>query len=120
LAVDGNSTEEPSSLHFVDVVTETDEESAEGTRWTGVLPDGGGTAVPGLGGPDQWSEIFVHHGGTTEHYLSVFPIPDDEVDNFDDALAEGRVVVLYPDPGADAPKVAAAFKAAGLQNVRSY
>jgi hypothetical protein len=123
LAVDGSDhTEEPSSLHFIDVVTEVDDDgyADEMTRGTGVLPDGGGMAVPGIGGPDQWSDIFVHHGGTTEHYLSVFPIPDDEVDNFDDALAEGRVVVLYPDPGADAPKVAAAFKAAGLQNVRSY
>jgi len=28
--------------------------------------------------------------------------------------------VLYPDAGADAPKIAAAFKAAGLLNVRSF
>jgi len=34
--------------------------------------------------------------------------------------AEGRAVVLYPDAGADEQKIAAAFKAAGLQNVRSY
>jgi hypothetical protein len=110
------------SLHFVNVVTEvdTDAYADEMTRGTGVLPDSGGTSVPGLGGPDQWSDIFVHHGGTTKHYLSAFPVPEDEVDNFDDAIDEGRSIVLYPDPGADAPKIAAAFKAAGLQNVRSY
>ena len=59
------------SLHFVNVVTEvdTDAYADEMTRGTGVLPDSGGTSVPGLGGPDQWSDIFVHHGGTTKHYL---------------------------------------------------
>jgi hypothetical protein len=121
LASDGSCTESSTLLHFVNVVTDVDSDAYadEMTRGTGVLPDSGGTSVPGLGGPDQWSDIFVH-GGTTKHYLSAFPVPDDEVDNFDDAIDEGRSVVLYPDPGADAPKIAAAFKAAGLQNVRSY
>ena len=122
LASNGACTESSTSLHFVNVVTEVDSDAYadEMTRGTGVLPDSGGTSVPGLGGPDQWSDIFVHHGGTTKHYLSAFPVPEDEVDNFDDAIDDGRSIVLYPDPGADAPKIAAAFKAAGLQNVRSY
>ena len=34
--------------------------------------------------------------------------------------ADGRSVVLYPDPGADAQQIAAAFRAAGLRNVRAY
>ena len=49
-----------------------------------------------------------------------FAIPPDEVDNFDQAVADGRAVVLYPDAGADAQAVVTAFRAAGLRNVRSY
>jgi hypothetical protein len=122
LANDGISTESSSLLHFVNVVTDVDSDAYadEMTRGTGVLPDSGGTSVPGLGGPDRWSDIFVHHGGTTHHYLSAFPVPEDEVDNFDDAIDAGRLVVLYPDPGDDASQIAAAFKAAGLHNVRSF
>ena len=56
----------------------------------------------------------------SKHYLDGFPVPDDEVENFDDAIADGRAVVLYPNAGADEQKIAAAFKAAGLRNVRSY
>ena len=47
-------------------------------------------------------------------------IPDDEVENFNDAIEDGRAVIVYPDAGTDADKVAAAFRAAGLRNVRSY
>jgi hypothetical protein len=121
LACDGPDEQEYSSLSFIDVAIKLDEESADDmTRGTGVLADSGGTSVPGLNDPPAHFDVFEHHGGTTKHYLSAFPVPDDEVDNFDDAIADGRAVVLYPDAGADAPKVVAAFKAAGLHNVRSY
>ncbi len=123
LASDGSANEnDRSPLKFIDVMIDVEDDTLadDMTRNTGVLPDSGGTSVPGLGGPDSWRDVFVHHGGTTKHYLGAFAVPEDEVDNFDDAIAEDRAVVLYPDAGADAPKIAAAFKAAGLQNVRSY
>jgi rhodanese-related sulfurtransferase len=47
-------------------------------------------------------------------------IPEDEIDNFNTAIEDGRAVVVYPNAGADEPAVAAAFKAAGLRNVRAY
>lgn len=109
-----------SSLHFVDVMNvEANAFDDDIMRHTGVLADSGGTSVPGLSAPDARLESFVVPE-TSQHYLAGYAIPDDEVDNFDEAIAEGRAVVLYADAGADAPKVAAAFKAAGLANVRSY
>src|SRR5580704_4423232 len=30
------------------------------------------------------------------HYLGSLPIPGDEAENFDEAIAEGRAVVVYP------------------------
>jgi hypothetical protein len=121
LASDGQNTES-STLQFIDVLTAEEANSLadDMTRGTGILPDSGGTAVPGLSAPDVRFDVFEHHGGTTDHYLSAFPVPDDEVDNYDEAIDDGRAVVIYPDPGDDAPKIAAAFEAAGLLNVRSY
>lgn len=120
---DGDDSE-GSSLSFIEVFTETETViglSDDMTRGTGVLADSGGTTVPGVTGPKTRLDAFSpKEGGSTKHYLDGFPVPNDEVENFDDAIAEGRAVVLYPDAGADAPKIAAAFKAAGLQNVRSY
>jgi len=40
--------------------------------------------------------------------------------NFGQAVADGRAVVIYPNAGAEVQKIAAAFRAAGLRNVRSY
>lgn len=121
-AGDGDDSES-STLDFIEVFSDT--ESITGlsddmTRGTGVLADSGGTAVPGVTGPEARFRAFFPEEGVSKHYLDGFPVPDDEVDNFDDAIADGRAVVLYPDAGADEQKIAAAFKAAGLQNVRSY
>lgn len=121
-ASDGDDSES-STLDFIEVFNET--ESITGlsddmTRGTGVLADSGGTAVPGLTGSEPRFRAFFPEEGETKHYLDGFPVPDDEVENFDDAISEGRAVVLYPDAGADEQKIAAAFRAAGLQNVRAY
>jgi hypothetical protein len=122
LACDGDNAE-GSALHFVDVVRDVESDNLDDdmTEGTGVMQDFG-TGVPGLGSHESHPrlDVFAHHGGTTQHYLAGFPVPDDEVENFDDAVADGRAVVLYPEAGPDEPKVAAAFRAAGLQNVRSY
>jgi hypothetical protein len=121
-AGDGDDLE-TSPLDFIEVFTETESISGlsdDMTRGTGVLADSGGTAVPGLTGSETRLRAFFPEEGASKHYLDGFPVPDDEVENFDDAIADGHAVVLYPDAGADAPKVAAAFKAAGLLNVRSF
>jgi hypothetical protein len=109
-----------SSLRFVSVV-DPEQISPEMTGGTGVIQDFG-TAVPGLSdrGERPGPIYSFEEGDDSKHYLADYPVPDDEVENFDDAITDGRAVVLYPDAGADAPKIAAAFAAAGLHNVRSY
>ena len=109
------------ALEFVDVVEDMEGNSLSDdmTRGMGIMGDSGGTGVPGIGGRQATLDSFSHHGATSR-YFSGFAIPPDEVDNFDQAVAEGRAVVLYPNAGADAQAVATAFRAAGLRNVRSY
>lgn len=114
--------DEPCQLEFVDVIEdmETNSLSDDMTKGVGVW-DETGTDVPGLGGgPGRKVSDFSHHEDPTRRYLAGFDIPSDEVDNFGDAVAEGRSVVLYTESGSQAEAIAAAFKAAGLRNVRAY
>jgi rhodanese-related sulfurtransferase len=110
-------------LEFVDVIADVDMNTRDDelTQGVGVF-DETGTSVPGLtsGGPQATLESFTHHEAACRKYLAGYAIPSDEVENFGDAIAEGRAVVLYRDAGSDAQAVAAAFKAAGLRNVRVY
>lgn len=116
-SVDGDDGD--TQLQFVDVVEESDEEYGDMTRNSGILPDSGGTAVPGIQGSEVPLTSFVSPQ-TSKHYLDGYAIPDDEVDNYDDAIAEGRAVVVYTCDPSQSAAIEAAFKAAGLQHVRSY
>jgi len=119
----GDEEIEETELEFVDVIHELDDESRsdEMTHGTGIMSDSGGTGVPGISGGRQVTlDSFRHRDDPTRLYLAGYAIPDDEVDNFGDAVAEGRAVVIYPEAGADAQQIAAAFRAAGLKNVRAY
>lgn len=109
-----------SPLNFISVVNDMESNSLSDdmTRGLGIIGDSGGTNVPGLPGKASSLESFSS-GPEAPHYLDGYDIPDDEVDNFDEAVADGRAVVLYPAP-ADEQSVADAFKAAGLLNVRAY
>jgi rhodanese-related sulfurtransferase len=109
-----------SALHFMDV-----EEAMQHNSWSddmtkgkGIMGDSGGTSVPGVGGRGPSLGSFSH--GARPTYFGAWAIPEDEVDNFNGAIDEGRAVVLYPDAGGDAAAVAAKLKAAGLRNVRQY
>ncbi|MGA9945023.1 MAG: hypothetical protein WBP75_08285 [Candidatus Cybelea sp.] len=109
-----------SQLEFVDVIEDMESNSLSDDMTQGVgVFDETGTNVPGVGGRQATLESFAEPE-PSKRYFASFAIPDDEVDNFTDAVADGRAVVLYPDAGSDAEKIVAAFRAAGLRNVRAY
>ena len=109
-------------LEFVDVeeAMESNDFSDDMTKGMGIMGDGGGTSVPGLSGRDASLSEFSSRTGAHHAYLKGVGIPEDEVDNFNEAIADGRAVITYSEAGADAGTVATAFKAAGLRNVRTY
>jgi hypothetical protein len=109
-------------LDFVDVIEDMEDNSLSDdmTKGLGIMGDAGGTGVPGLGGRQATRGSFMGSDTPSARYLAGFAIPDDEVGNFDDAINDGRAVVLYVDAGAAADTIAAAFKAAGLRHVRAY
>jgi hypothetical protein len=106
------TTDEPSEDHddsFINFVhTEGDDRQITGD---------GGMRVPGLelgaAGLGYLSHPhFVRHVGT-------LPIPDDEADNYNDAIEAGRSVVAYPADG-DSAQVEAALKSCGLAHVKTF
>lgn len=109
--------QDDSALHFMDVeeAMEHNSFSDDMTKGMGIMGDSGGTDVPGMSGRGPSLGSFSHSARSS--YLGAWPIPDDEVDNFNGAIDEGRSVILYSDADGE---VAAKFKAAGLRNVRAY
>lgn len=112
---------EDGGLEFVDVekAMEDNDFSDDMTKGMGIMGDGGGTSVPGLSAGNSLSD-FQPRSEAHHAYLTGVGIPEDEIDNFNEAIADGRAVIAYPEAGESAGAVATAFKAAGLRNVRSY
>ena len=81
-----------------------------------------GTGVPGL------TDRSAYGVGGTRYFrneslsdrLADFDIPDDEVDNYLDALAAGRSVVAYFARADDIDRVEGVFRAAGLARVKRF
>lgn len=115
---------ESSQLEFVDVIADMESNSLadDMTKRTGVFDDSsGGTDVPGINSPEATLSSFTESDHPSRAYFASFAIPDDEIDNFADAVIEGRAVVLYCDAAdSNARTIASAFIAAGLRNVRTY
>jgi hypothetical protein len=112
--------DDPEGLHFMDVEEAMlhNSFSDDMTKGKGILGDSGGTDVPGI--EARGPSLGDFHHAERPNYLTAFDIPDDEVDNFNAAIDEGRAVIAYPNAGTDAESVATEFKAAGLRNVRQY
>jgi hypothetical protein len=113
-----------SGLTFEYVVTDMEYNSIsdDQTKNMGTMGDAGGTGVPGLTSSDR-PELTVSSFAETEaapDYLSGVAIADDEVDNYNEAIEEGRAVAVYSAADGDMTAAEAAFKAAGLKNVRSF
>jgi hypothetical protein len=83
-----------------------------------------GTGVPGLTGggvPGIGAGAAVEIGaGSIWERLSDLEIPDDELENYADALEAGRSIVAYAAVSRNVAAVEAAFRAAGLAKVRIF
>jgi hypothetical protein len=114
-AAAGNGSE----LDFTDVIVDMESNSLSDDmmKGMGVLDDATGTGVP-MGRSAPLTSFSSRE--TSKNYVSGLAVPEDEAENFNEAIDAGRAVVAYADAGSDADKVAAAFRAAGLLNVRAY
>jgi hypothetical protein len=80
-----------------------------------------GTGVPGLtsGNTTGVGPTFFHDESLAER-LGDFEIPDDEVDNYLDALAAGRSIVAYFAKDDSIDRVEEIFRASGLAKVKRF
>lgn len=95
---------------------------------TGILTGGGldtGTGVPGITGsgvPGVTSGPRLNDvdGSSVWDRLADFEIPDDEVENYAEALEAGRSIVAYFANAGNVAKVESAFTNAGLAKVKTF
>lgn len=85
-----------------------------------IMTGSSGTGVPGVGGANASLSSFSGHGGAPDYLGGVPLIPADQAANFNIAIAEGRTLVMYKAAPDEAPAVEAAFRAAGLRNVKIF
>lgn len=94
---------------------------------TGLLGEGGmgtGTGVPGITGgpgsmPGGYQTDFIVGEGVLDR-LSDLEIPDDELENYIEAVDEGRSVVAYFAKAGDVERVEKLFRDAGLAKVKTF
>jgi hypothetical protein len=103
----------------------TDVESQQRIDTNLMLGGGQGTGVPGISGGH--SEYEIPHGSSyfrSEELwdrLDDFEIPDDEIENYLEALSAGRSVVAYFAGKQDnVPKLETLFRSSGLSKVKTF
>jgi hypothetical protein len=83
-----------------------------------LIYSGGGTEVPEISEPGTIQLGYLGHPHVVQH-VGNLPIPEDEADNYNDAIDNGRTVVAYPVDG-DAASVQTAMHNAGLAHVKKF
>ena len=96
---------------------------------SGILTGGGletGTGVPGLTGrgtPGISSGPRILAGGGNDSLwdsLADLAIPDDEIENYAEALEAGRSIVAYHATAANAAQIEALFRDAALSKIKTF
>jgi hypothetical protein len=96
---------------------------------TGILTGGGletGTGVPGLTGKgtpgitSSPGDRYDVASDTLWDKLADLAIPDDEVENYAEALEAGRSIVAFHGDSKNVAKVESIFTAAGLRKVKTF
>lgn len=85
---------------------------------TAIMTGGGGTGVPGIGSSSA-SLGGVAKAKAIQH-VGTLPIPEDEADNYNDAIEDGRSVVAYECDDAQAAALEDAFRNAGVRKVKTF
>lgn len=114
---------EECALRFIHVhtglpheTTDVDHETVVG--YEGILTDTGGVNVPNISADVRYADFFAHP--EVVDHLAGYPIPEDEVENYNEAIEDGRTVVLYKADPPECGTVEKQFKDAGLKNVKSF
>lgn len=83
-----------------------------------IMTGGGGTGVPGMTTSVSTLGYFAHPHVVQR--VGALPIPEDEADNYNDAIDEGRVVVAYACEDSETAQYEGAFHSAGVRHVKTF
>lgn len=85
---------------------------------TSIITDLSGPNVPNISSDSRYVGFFAEPH-IIDH-LSDWPIPRDQIENYNDAIEMGRSVVTYKADAGEAAAVEQSFKDAGLKNVKTF
>ncbi len=83
-----------------------------------ILTNFGDPQVPNISSDNRYVGFFAEPH-IIDH-LAEYAIPEDQVQNYNEAIEAGRSVVLYKAEPAEAPGIEQTFKDAGLKNVKTF
>ena len=83
-----------------------------------ILTNFGDPQVPNISSDSRYVGFFAEPH-IIDH-LADYAIPQDQVQNYNDAIEMGRSVVVYKATPGEAPEVEQKFKDAGLKNVKTF
>jgi len=113
--------QENSALNFIHAANDaqTTDTSSDVVRGNAaIMTNLDGVNVPGISSDTRFVGYFAHP--KIIDHLGDWPIPRDQVDNYNEAIEAGRAVVTYKAAPEDAPQVEQTFKDAGLKNVKTF
>jgi hypothetical protein len=110
---------------------DADEIATGGHIDTAIITGGGletGTGVPGLTGSGipgitsapRLADVGSEAGDSLWDRLADFAIPDDEVENYAEALEAGRSIVAFHGDSKNVAKVEGLFASAGLAKIKTF
>lgn len=85
-----------------------------------IMTGSSGTGVPGMGGSHASLSSFSGHSAVPDFLGGLPLIPPEQAQHFNVAISEGRALVTYKATPEEAPNVEAAFRGAGLRNVKVF
>jgi rhodanese-related sulfurtransferase len=83
-----------------------------------ILTNYSGPEIPNISSDNRYIGFFAEPH-IIDH-LAEYAIPEDQVQNYNDAIEAGRSVVVYKATPGEAPAVEQTFKDAGLKNVKTF
>lgn len=83
-----------------------------------IMTGSGGTSVPGINRDPSGMGLLGHPH--VVNALGVLPIPEDELENYNDALEDGRCVIAYECSDGAAAAMEGAMQQAGVRRVKTF
>jgi hypothetical protein len=105
-------------IHTTEPYLDSDAVGSLVSRGDSLLTGGTGTGVPGVGGAN--AQLTTSTNDRSPQHVGTLPIPEDEADNYNDAIEDGRAVLAYECDPSQQATLEDAFRKAGVNKVKTF